>query len=352
MGDDQDKQIIANDMAQTLNVADESAAHDAIAKKLVANKAILAYILKYSMAEFADTPLNEIPKYIEGKPKISKIAVMQDHADIEDTDGNEDVEVELLEADEEENGKLSGSRRIEGSSTEDKSIREGSIYYDIRFVARVPKDGTLVEIIINVEIQKNDTPGYPITKRGIYYGSRMISAQKGTVFTGQHYEKIQKVVSVWICVGTAEDRADSINEYQFQETCRHGEYKEKPENYDLGKIVVIRLGAKGEKSDNLMVRLLSKLFSQTISKEAKIEMLPNEFNIAVTETISQEVDTMCNLSAGIYDNGMQKGIQKGRLETLRDNVKNVMESFKVTLDDAMTVLKVSEEDQAILRKML
>ncbi len=80
------------------------------------------------MDEFADTPLKEIPKYIEGKPKISKIAVPQDHTDVEDADGNEDVEVELLEADEEENGKLSGSRQIEGSSTDDKSIRESSIY--------------------------------------------------------------------------------------------------------------------------------------------------------------------------------------------------------------------------------
>ena len=97
-----------------------------------------------------------------------------------------------------------------------------------------------------------------------------------------------------------------------------------------------------------MVRLLSKLFSETLSKEEKKEMLPNEFNIAVTEMIGREVDTMCNLSTGIYD----RGIQKGRLETLRDDVKNVMEAFKVNVDDAMKVLKVSKEDQAILRKMI
>ena len=53
---------------------------------------------------------------------------------------------------------------------------------------------------------------------------------------------------------------------------------------------------------------------------------------------------MCNLSAGIYD--------RGRLETLRNNVKNIMESLKMTVDEAMKVLKISKEDQAILRKML
>ena len=65
---------------------------------------------------------------------------------------------------------------------------------------------------------------------------------------------------------------------------------------------------------------------------------------------------MCNLSRGIQDKGIeigiQIGIQKGRIETLKDDVKYVMESFKVTLEDAMKALKVSKEDQAILKKMI
>lgn len=47
-----------------------------------------------------------------------------------------------------------------------------------------------------------------------------------------------------------------------------------------------------------------------------------------------------------------KARKESSLETLRDNVKNVMEGFKITLEDAMKVLKVSKEDQAILRKMI
>ncbi len=99
--------------------------------------------------------------------------------------------------------------------------------------------------------------------------------------------------------------------YEIQESSQHGSYKEEHDNYDLMRIVVVCLGAKGEKSGNPMIRLLGRLFSQTISKEEKIKMLPKEFNIAVTETISQEVTTMCNLSAGIYSRGMQKGRQEG-----------------------------------------
>ena len=60
-------------------------------------------------------------------------------------------------------------------------------------------------------------------------------------------------------------------------------------------------------------------------------------------TLSQEVDTMCNLSAGIYE--------RGRLETLRNDVKNAMESFHLSMEDAMNGLKVTQEEQDILRKM-
>ena len=58
--------------------------------------------------------------------------------------------------------------------------------------------------------------------------------------------------------------------------------------------------------------------------------------------------------------GLQKGIQKGRLEgrqevrleTLCSDIQNVMESFHVSLEEAMTGLKVPKEDWAILRKRI
>ena len=40
--------------------------------------------------------------------------------------------------------------------------------YDIRFYAQAPRDGTLMEIIVNVEAQNKYNPGYPLIKRGVY----------------------------------------------------------------------------------------------------------------------------------------------------------------------------------------
>ena len=87
----------------------------------------------------------------------------------------------------------------------------------ILFLGRlVPEKGIryLVEAFKNVKTDKklviaggsSDTDSfmeeyssYPLTKRAIYYCSRMISAQHGPIFTKSEYGKIRKVYSIWIC---------------------------------------------------------------------------------------------------------------------------------------------------------
>ena len=61
---------------------------------------------------------------------------------------------------------------------------------------------------------------------------------------------------------------------------------------------------------------------------------------------------MCKAVQDMNNKARLDGKQEGRLETLLNDVKNVMESLKMTVDDAMNVLKVSKEDQAVLRKMI
>ncbi len=291
-------EVTASEIAQNLDVAEEKAKYDASARKLVAQKSVLAYILKSALDEFADIPVKQIAgEFIEGTPQISEAAVHQDHPDAVHPR-------EMREM-------LNGSDRIEGMPTEDISVREGTVRYDIRFLTRMPGGNDRMEIIVNIEIQNNDTPGYPIPKRGIYYGSRLISAQRGTVFKDQEYGRIKKVASIWICEDTALERSDAINEYRFVENCKRGEYREAEENYDLMRVVVMRLGQEGEQSGDDAIRLLSKVFSTERSAEEKKAVLSDEFHIEVTEEISREVSQVCNLSTGIYDKGVQEGIQKG-----------------------------------------
>ena len=84
-------------------------------------------------------------------------------------------------------------------ASESTSKKDGTVYFDLRFRARVPGDKGDVYLIMNIEIQNKNNPIYKLVSRGIYYCSRMISEQYGTVFTDMDYHKIQKVYSIWIC---------------------------------------------------------------------------------------------------------------------------------------------------------
>ncbi len=294
-----------NELAENLKVAEEdaSARFDASAKKLIAEKSILAYILKSSLTEY--TPYTVQEKFIEGEPEIATLAVHQDHPN---------------------------RKRINGLPTEDKSQREGTVYFDIRFKAIVPQSGELMQIFVNCEIQNNDTPGYPIPKRGIYYAARMISSQRGKVFKDQEYGKISKAVSIWLCEDTADSRSDTINRYAFAEECLRGDYHEQKENYDLMSVVVMRLGRKGENSADDAIRLLSKLFSTELGYEKKLGTLQDEFHISVTKEINKEVLDVCNLSTGV--------LKKGEMQKAKEMAISLNE-LGVSVDKIATAAKVS-----------
>lgn len=98
----------------------------------------------------------------------------------------------------------------------DYTIPEGTVTFDIRFMALAPKSGELISLIINLEAQNDFYPGYPLIKRGIYYLSRMISAQYGTEFSESHYENVKKVYSIWICTNPPKNRENSITSYSFK----------------------------------------------------------------------------------------------------------------------------------------
>ena len=208
-------------------------------------------------------------------------------------------------------GMMSGDDKIEGLPTVDKSQKEGTVYFDIRFLVIHPVSGELLEIFINIEIQNDDTPGYPIPKRGIYYAARMISSQRGTVFKDQEYGKIKKSVSIWVCEGTADYRSDTINRYAFTEECLRGDFHEEKQAYDLMTVVVLRLGKKGVNSGDNAIRLLSKMFSMDLDYEEKLDALENEFQISTSKEISEEVQEVCNLSTGVFNKAYDKGYGSG-----------------------------------------
>ncbi len=186
-------------IAQGLHTTNDSAGYDAACKRVLSEKVILARIMKACLAEYKDCDVSEIAeKYIEGHPQVSEVPVLPD-----------------------ESGTI-----ISGMDTEDKSVHEGTVTYDIRFRALVPDTGEQIGLIVNVEAQNDFYPGYPLIKRGIYYCCRMISSQFGREFTNSHYEKIKKVYSIWICMNPPKRCENTITRYRLMEEQLVGEAAE------------------------------------------------------------------------------------------------------------------------------
>ena len=167
-------------LTEHLDLADQKPMYDNICKKILSNKMILAWIMKECAPEYQDIEVEDIAeKYIEGEPNISSINV-------------------------------TSGESIDGLPGEDIGMNEGKIVYDIRYRAICPAEDGFIELIINVEAQNRYNPGYPLIRRGIYYGSRMISGQYGTDFSKGDYHKIKKVYSIWICRNVPKTHENSL----------------------------------------------------------------------------------------------------------------------------------------------
>ena len=299
-------------------------AYDEACKRVLSERGIMAHILKACTEEFKDCDLQDIAqRYILGEPSISRIA----------------VEPEAI------------SPRIESEQTEDKSGTEGTVYYDIRFHAVAPIDGKRIQLIINLEAQNDFNPGYPLLKRAVYYCGRMISSQYGTVFVKSHYEKIQKVYSIWICTMSMKKWEYNISSYQLTEKHLIGHTQAERSHYDLINIVLVCLGSKSYQHLKGILRLLNMLLLDNIGSQEMQELLTTEFNVTITPHLEKGVAEMCNLSEGIERRGELRGRKIGdkagrkALGTLLQ--KLIQEGRK---EDVDRVLRDDEYQEQLLRE--
>ena len=171
-----------------------------------------------------------------------------------------------------------------------------------------PPQRKLIRLIINVEAQTAFNPGYPLTKRAIYYCSRMISAQHGPIFTNSEYGKIRKVYSIWVCTHPTKEFQNTLIRYSIRPEQLIGNAVEKSENYDLMSVVTICLGESGTENYTGIVKFMDVLLSSSRAATEKKKILEEEFGVAMNEDLEREVLVMCNLSQGVKAEGREEGI--------------------------------------------
>jgi len=291
--------------------------YDKACKEVLSEKGIIGHILKTCVREYENVSIEDIVnKYIQGTPEVEKILVQPD-----------DV-----------------IYRIESQHTEDSSEGENAVFFDVRFTALAPDTEELIELIINIEAQNKFNPGYPLLKRGIYYCSRMISGQYGTVFTKSHYEKIKKVYSIWVCTNSNKEWEYNIARYGIIEENIIGKAKAKTSHYDLLSVVMICLGKKQYTELEGLLRLLNLvLVDNDLKQQEKKNKLAEEFSIKMTPRLERGVQEMCNLSEGIEQRGIEKGIAQGREQMVNENIIGMLkEKISVEMIARITNLTVEQ----------
>jgi hypothetical protein len=302
----------ATNLTKGIHTSDKKSSYDEACKRVLSEKRILAWIMKSCMKEYRESEIDEIAeRYIEGTPSIETIPIGIDE-----------------------------SGAIRGINSEDTSLYEGVVRYDILYTATIPGSDEMVGLIINIEAQNDFHPGYPIPKRGMYHCARMVSSQKGREFFHSDYDKIKKVYSVWVCMNPPNYRKNTINEFHVTETCVVGEATYDMESYDLMATVVICLGGEGENRYTGILKLLDVLLDNNKEPKEKKTVLEEEYKIPLTHHLEKEVDGMCNLSKGVEEKGIKKGIQKGIL----GSIANVMKNKDWTEEEAMSALGVPESE--------
>lgn len=291
----------------------QNPSYDKAAKSFLSKKKMLAWILKRIVPEFADVSRQDIEeKYIEGEPQVGSTPVNEDKTN-------------------------AGGSIIRGDRTENSSITEGWVNFDILFHARAPKNGVLITLIINIEAQKDPDPGYALMKRAIYYASRLISSQKEREFTGSDYDSIAKVYTIWLCMASPEGDESAINSYTLNEQHLFGDYQEEKPLYDLINVTMLYIGK--QKTHDKLIELLRLVFLADLNAEAKKQALELEYEMNLTDDMREELDGMCNLSEGIYERGMECGIEQGALKNKKEiALKMLKENLPVDMIARLTNL--------------
>lgn len=295
-----------------------SRTYDKAAKELLATRSILAPVLQETVAEFRGLSLETIARdCIEQDPWISEVPVEPGRTN--------------------RRFRRRATRKLRGLATEQSERDEGYITFDLLFYARVPGTGERIKFLINIEAQRQDT-NYSLLKRAIFYASRLISSQKERDFTGQDYDSICKVYTIWLCFYLPEGEESSMTHYELHEVNDIGSHREEKENYDLINVTTVHIGE--DENPAKLLRFLRLVFFSRLSEEMIERKLEQDFGVKTDEDARKGLTNMCNLSEGIKEEGRAEGRAEGEARTWVASVRNIMKNMKLTAQQAVEAVAV------------
>ena len=121
---------------------------------------------------------------------------------------------------------------------------------------------------------------------GLFYCSRLISSQKGRDFEHTNYDDINPVHSIWIVMNCEKNCLTHIHLAQ-EDLLGDSEWGGATDALNLYMIGIGKeLPEKGEKQE--LHRLLGTFFSETMSKEEKLDIIGNEYGIPLEHVLGKQ----------------------------------------------------------------
>ena len=157
----------------------------------------------------------------------------------------------------------------------------------------------------------------------------MIFSQRGKEFTGNNYNDIKKVYSIWICANSPNYAKNTVTGYKLMQEKIFGDFQASP-RYDILDVIFVCLGDPNDKEIPDFLSMLSSTLNDHIPSIQKKKILQDNFGIPMTRELEKEVDEMCTLADAIEERGIEKGIEKGieqgTIQTSIDNAKRFFEN--------------------------
>lgn len=149
---------------------------------------------------------------------------------------------------------------------------------------------------------------------------------------------IKQVYSIWVCMNMEENTMSHIH---LTKDDLVGTYEWKG-NLELFNIVMIGLARELPEHDETyeLHRLLGALLSRNLTIDEKLQIIGDEYDIPMEENFRKDVSTMCNLSQGIKE----EGIEIGHAEIIAKLYKNGFSAEQI----ASATDKTIEEIKAII----
>ncbi|MBO7093237.1 MAG: hypothetical protein J6W23_15775, partial [Victivallales bacterium] len=205
----------------------------------------------------------------------------------------------------------------------------------------------------DVEVQKNDSPGYPIESRMVYYLCRMISKQRGLTFKGSDYGSILKCYSLWCCPELKHGESPSIDCYFLarKRIFGKGDTAATKSDYDLMEGYVCRFNNDPSQPVNKIIRYLQLLLTDIASPLERLNELHKKYGISKT----REAEDMCNYSQYLVQKGENKGREEGKKEGREEEKLDILEQLEQLRSSdkrIMKILKIDAERLMYLRSKL